>query len=330
MTCDRRWPAASSWLLRGPCLSNLHCRRGIQGTIDRPRAATVFSLASYNSKSNSNTNCGSDSLRHKRQHQPQSNGSRAMKKVPAPGPGVQDKYGQKTHPLSLCATLTQSFSMTAKHGESAPILQPSYFTPPVPTMTQEPAAAAGGKKRNKLGYDRRSIACSKYGPLRRPYDSWLAGRPRGRSGQLEHCSSTTTNKGCDTIGHCRRRKIRCIVSPEIQNRCISCIRLKKDCSFCPVGQLPTVDSQGKPAGPGTGSSTANSQSSSSALAVRQPIRMAPRSMYGTGPRQDSNGHATSAIVPPSVEYTSVTGEGLPTRRVGSLGVWTDFTDNFGN
>ncbi len=156
----------------------------------------------------------------------------------------------------------------------------------------------------------------------------LGGRVVGRA-NWSIARGTTTNKGCDTIGHCRRRKIRCVMSPEIQNRCVNCIRLKKDCSFCPVGQLPTVDSQGKPAGPRTGSSTANSQFSSSALAFRQPVGMASRSMYGTGPRQDSNGHATFAIVPSSVEYPSVTGEGLSTRREDSLGVRTDFTDDFG-
>ncbi|KGQ02313.1 hypothetical protein BBAD15_g12478 [Beauveria bassiana D1-5] len=126
-----------------------------------------------------------------------------MNKVPAPGTGVQDHPGQPPPPSTLRSP--GFFSMTAKHKESAPILKRTYFTPAVPTWTQEPAAAPGGKKRIKLGYHRTSIACN--------------------------------------------------------------------CTFCPVDQPPTVDSQGKPAGPKTGSSTAHSRFSSPALAFRQSVDM---------------------------------------------------------
>ncbi|CAI6261138.1 unnamed protein product [Periconia digitata] len=55
------------------------------------------------------------------------------------------------------------------------------------------------KRRNKLGYHRTSVAC----------------------------------------GHCRRRKIRCLVSQEEPTgRCANCIRLKKECNFYPVDQAP--------------------------------------------------------------------------------------------
>ncbi|KAF2712003.1 hypothetical protein K504DRAFT_192242 [Pleomassaria siparia CBS 279.74] len=55
------------------------------------------------------------------------------------------------------------------------------------------------KRRNKLGYHRTSVAC----------------------------------------GHCRRRKIRCLVANEDpQGRCANCIRLKKECNFYPVEQNP--------------------------------------------------------------------------------------------
>ena len=41
------------------------------------------------------------------------------------------------------------------------------------------------------------------------------------------------------IGHCRRRKIRCIPAPaDPQQRCSNCIRLKKECNFFPVDQQP--------------------------------------------------------------------------------------------
>ncbi|KAF2199657.1 hypothetical protein GQ43DRAFT_450107 [Delitschia confertaspora ATCC 74209] len=55
------------------------------------------------------------------------------------------------------------------------------------------------KQRNKLGYHRTSVAC----------------------------------------GHCRRRKIRCLVAQDDpQGRCSNCIRLKKECNFHPVEQTP--------------------------------------------------------------------------------------------
>lgn len=41
------------------------------------------------------------------------------------------------------------------------------------------------------------------------------------------------------LGHCRRRKIRCIPAlNDVQNRCSNCIRLKKECVFFPVDQQP--------------------------------------------------------------------------------------------
>lgn len=161
-----------------------------------------------------------------------------------------------------------SFSMTAQLEEPSPILKRSFSTPTVRDMAQDSPTTAGEKKRNKLGYHRTSIACS----------------------------------------HCRRRKIRCIVSSEIQNRCINCIRLKKDCSFCPVDQQPTVDSQGKGAGQGTGGSAAHSQSSSPAPASGHPAVIASRHVYGTGMVQDSVGLVAPVIVPSSGAFASVADE----------------------
>ncbi|KAK0934667.1 hypothetical protein LTR48_004084 [Friedmanniomyces endolithicus] len=58
------------------------------------------------------------------------------------------------------------------------------------------------KKRNKLGYQRISIACA----------------------------------------HCRRRKIRCIISDgDSHQRCQNCIRLKKDCAFYAVDQQAAME-----------------------------------------------------------------------------------------
>jgi hypothetical protein len=44
------------------------------------------------------------------------------------------------------------------------------------------------------------------------------------------------------VGHCRRRKIRCLLAPEDpQGKCQNCIRLKKDCNFFPVEQHQESD-----------------------------------------------------------------------------------------
>ncbi|KAI5370873.1 putative zn(2)-C6 fungal-type DNA-binding domain-containing protein [Septoria linicola] len=60
------------------------------------------------------------------------------------------------------------------------------------------------KKRNKLGYQRISIACA----------------------------------------HCRRRKIRCLIAEDdSEQRCQNCIRLKKECVFYPVDQQAVIDAR---------------------------------------------------------------------------------------
>ncbi|KAF4581028.1 Fungal Zn binuclear cluster domain containing protein [Ophiocordyceps camponoti-floridani] len=107
------------------------------------------------------------------------------------------------------------------------VLRRSYSTPNATQMQQQDTqcqtGATGEKKRNKLGYHRTSIACT----------------------------------------HCRRRKIRCIASAEVQNQCVNCIRLKKDCSFYPVDQQPGAESRSRApaARPAAGSSVASTNSS---------------------------------------------------------------------
>ncbi|KAM3461217.1 hypothetical protein BBAD15_g9225 [Beauveria bassiana D1-5] len=198
--------------------------------------------------------------------------------------------------------------MTAQLEEPSPILKRSFSTPTVRDMAQDSPTTAGEKKRNKLGYHRTSIACSESSALPLPRASRFVTLPSGSSGFWSFAQVTAANQGCDTTGHCRRRKIRCIVSSEIQNRCINCIRLKKDCSFCPVDQQPTVDSQGKGAGQGTGGSAAHSQSSSPAPASGHPAVIASRHVYGTGMVQDSVGLVAPVIVPSSGAFASVADE----------------------
>ncbi|PHH70246.1 hypothetical protein CDD82_7246 [Ophiocordyceps australis] len=119
--------------------------------------------------------------------------------------------------------------------DSKAVMRRSFSTPNTARAAQEShpqpqTSTTGEKKRNKLGYHRTSIACS----------------------------------------HCRRRKIRCIASPDVPNRCVNCIRLKKECSFYPVDQQPGVESRSRAsirqaAGPSVSSAT-----SSPAIAVGSP------------------------------------------------------------
>ncbi|KAG6002788.1 hypothetical protein E4U21_002778 [Claviceps maximensis] len=123
-----------------------------------------------------------------------------------------------------------------------PALKRSHSTPDATKsdreMTEEvqsQQASAAEKKRNKLGYHRTSIACRQI------------------------------------AGHCRRRKIRCIASPDTPNRCVNCIRLKKECSFYPVDQQPGPETRLKAASRQSGDPGASSTSSSPAVGTGSPI-----------------------------------------------------------
>ena len=74
-------------------------------------------------------------------------------------------------------------------------------------------------------------------------------------------------------GHCRRRKIRCLLATEdSQGRCSNCIRLKKDCNFFPVDQqaLPEKTRQGSKTDSMSGvTSTSTSSSPSPGLSTGQ-------------------------------------------------------------
>ncbi|ATY59713.1 C6 finger domain [Cordyceps militaris] len=192
--------------------------------------------------------------------------------------------------------------MTSIHQGSTPTLKRSFSTPTVHTMAQEATTTAVEKKRNKLGYHRTSIACT--------------------LGRKSFTRSMTANEPrYVTTGHCRRRKIRCIVSSEIQNRCINCIRLKKDCSFCPVDQQPpVVDPQGNLTGPGNGGSTAHSQTSSLVLGPGNTSGTLSRSIYGRRSAQNTITLATPGLMP-SIGYVSVPGEGLSMTNPDEQSFW---------
>ncbi|PFH57383.1 hypothetical protein XA68_15144 [Ophiocordyceps unilateralis] len=153
-------------------------------------------------------------------------------------------------PSVLDAECKESDGSYEEH-KAGDVLRRSFSTPNTTTQMQQQATqdtqtgAAGEKKRNKLGYHRTSIACS----------------------------------------HCRRRKIRCIPSPDVQNRCVNCIRLKKECSFYPVDQQPGTESRSRaPARPAAGSSVA-STNSSPAVGTASPGEMASH-----------HGHATASSI----------------------------------
>ncbi|KAK9439051.1 Fungal Zn binuclear cluster domain containing protein, partial [Metarhizium brunneum ARSEF 3297] len=128
------------------------------------------------------------------------------------------------------------------------VLKRSFSTPDTARLQKQAAedsqgqqSSAGEKKRNKLGYHRTSIACS----------------------------------------HCRRRKIRCIASPDVPNRCVNCIRLKKECSFYPVDQQPGTDTRPKAPPRQAGGPNASSASSSPAVGTGSPAGT-PSCMMGSG------------------------------------------------
>ncbi|SLM40505.1 c6 finger domain protein [Lasallia pustulata] len=96
-----------------------------------------------------------------------------------------------------------------------------------------PVAADAGmslaeKRRNKLGYQRISIACV----------------------------------------HCRRRKIRCLrASDDPEGRCSNCIRLKKECNFYTIDQQPPAERRPRKESKADRGSTEASTSSSSSPPV---------------------------------------------------------------
>ncbi|KAI9839713.1 MAG: hypothetical protein M1837_002060 [Sclerophora amabilis] len=66
---------------------------------------------------------------------------------------------------------------------------------------------------------------------------YVARSPRSSSGCVTQSFSQKSNTSGS--GHCRRRKIRCLLpSEDSQGRCSNCIRLKKECNFFPVDQQP--------------------------------------------------------------------------------------------
>jgi hypothetical protein len=65
-------------------------------------------------------------------------------------------------------------------------------------------------------------------------------------------------------GHCRRRKIRCLVAnDDLLQRCLNCIKLKKECSFLPVDHPPNEERRSRTGSRAEAASGEGSGSSSS-------------------------------------------------------------------
>ncbi|KAF1359975.1 hypothetical protein EJ07DRAFT_117972 [Lizonia empirigonia] len=128
--------------------------------------------------------------------------------VDGPAPELISTQSPMEH-LEFKNTLTRSDSTTQTHqllskkrrsskSKVPGELRRSTSTPHMRNLalaTSGDLSPTSNKARNKLGYHRTSVAC----------------------------------------GHCRRRKIRCLLAPDDpQGRCSNCIRLKKECNFFPV------------------------------------------------------------------------------------------------
>ncbi|KAF2237889.1 hypothetical protein EV356DRAFT_509805 [Viridothelium virens] len=117
-----------------------------------------------------------------------------------------------------------------------------------PSKTKTPAAI----KRSASTPHMRSLAQSESGAV-----SPTSGKERARN----KLGYQRTSVAC---GHCRRRKIRCLLAPDDpQGRCSNCIRLKKECNFYPVDQqVPTGSGAPSSSKGDTGSSGANTSTPS--------------------------------------------------------------------
>lgn len=124
-------------------------------------------------------------------------------------------------------------------------VQTTSISPILTDMKMSPSAA--DKRRNKLGYHRTSVAC----------------------GELRVEDALVSRVLIILQGHCRRRKIRCLLAPEdAHGRCSNCIRLKKDCNFYPVDQQPPNENKPR-------KSDSNSQDLSNSSTATSPHTLAP-------------------------------------------------------
>ncbi|KAI9814706.1 MAG: hypothetical protein M1826_002152 [Phylliscum demangeonii] len=177
-------------------------------------------------------------------------------------------------PLPLSTLPVHQRRRFSKPTMAGHIVKRSLSTPNVRGLATDAAALsyAAERRRNKLGYHRTSVAC----------------------------------------GHCRRRKIRCLLAPEDpQGRCSNCIRLKKECNFFPVDQPPLSDAK-----PGANKlerhSVGTAHSSSTSPSPPHPARPDPHRIGHLPP------YAAIALPPGPHDYPIAVEHGPRTASVPSL------------
>ncbi|KAJ3482144.1 hypothetical protein NLG97_g7645 [Lecanicillium saksenae] len=269
------------------------------GDNQSPARGNSISLASYSSRNyyssnnsgSSSSSSGHDNLRHRRQHQLPSNGSREMDKVSALGHSALD-HSRQANPSSDLGQ-PAPVGMIAKHGEPNPILKRSYSTPAVRSMAQESPSAAGEKKRNKLGYHRTSIACSKstnsrwmLSRLAGPPcdDTWAAATTLAESVLLTNAATQQVTVDAGKFAASFPQRFRIDVSTAYDSRRIA------------ASTLLTNNRQWTRAANPPGK----------VLEAQQRIRSLPRPLWHLDTQSIWHQH----LLPSSVGYTSVTGEGL--------------------
>lgn len=117
------------------------------------------------------------------------------------------------HDASFKMQSARPKSRVVKRSESTPHLEVLISTSSGPESPEE----ASEKKRNKLGYNRTTVAC---GQSELTLPKVAARRPLSLT----------------PLGHCRKRKIRCQPPPDQTGKCSNCVRLKKDCTYYPIEQ----------------------------------------------------------------------------------------------
>ncbi|KAF1852147.1 uncharacterized protein K460DRAFT_271568 [Cucurbitaria berberidis CBS 394.84] len=193
-------------------------------------------------------------------------------------------------------------------GVGAPVADT--ITTPSPTDRLEFNSTMAGQEstmqpQQQSSKKRRSSKSKVPGELRRSTSTpHMRSLNLGASGELSPTSNKARNKlgyhrTSVACGHCRRRKIRCLLAPDDpQSRCANCIRLKKECNFFPVEHTEPQGSQavaskdtspGHPVTPGTAS----------------PRRLPSSSGDNTGEFRTPFAGTSSATQPPTYGFQGV-------------------------
>ncbi|KAF2036072.1 hypothetical protein EK21DRAFT_52410 [Setomelanomma holmii] len=134
--------------------------------------------------------------------------------------------------------------VSARVTDNSSIQSPEDRLQPKPTsIGQEP----NGQSQLASSKKRRPSKSKAPGELKRSTSTpHMRNLALGNSGELSPTSNKPRNKlgyhrTSVACGHCRRRKIRCLLAPDDpQGRCANCIRLKKECNFYPVEHNPDM------------------------------------------------------------------------------------------